>query len=106
MNDTPPQPSPTDQRFFDARPSSTPGGRWTSSLPRQTLIGFIVALLTVVAMSAVTYLVLQTRSAGVQKVMQSLEMTRSLEKAVSTLKDAETGHRGYLLLGAEPYLGP
>jgi len=106
MNDKTPQPSPSDQRFFDARLSSTPGGRWTSSLPRKTLIGFIVALLTVVTMSAVTYRVLQTRSAGVQKVMQSLEMTRSLEEAISTLKDAETGHRGYLLLGAEPYLEP
>jgi len=106
MNGTPPQPSPTDQRFFDARLSSMPGGRWTSSLPRQTLIGFIVALLTVVAMSAVSYSVLQTRSAGVQKVMQSLEMTYSLEKVISALKDAETGHRGYLLLGAEPYLEP
>jgi len=101
-----PQPSAPDQRSFDALPSATPGGRWASSLPLKTLVGFIVALLTVVAMSVVSSHVLQTRSAGAKKMVQSLEMARSLEKVISTLKDAETGQRGYLLLGAEPYLEP
>jgi len=105
IDDETPQPSPPDQRL-DARPSAAPGGRWASSLPRKTLVGFIVALLTVVAMSVISSHTLQTRSAGVQKMVQSLERTRMVGELLSTLRDAETGQRGYILTGAERFLEP
>jgi len=100
------QSNPADQRFGGGRPSTTPGGRWSSSLPRKTLVGFIVALIAVLAMSVVSYRALQARSTGVQGMSQALKMTQALEAAISALTDAETGHRGYLLLGDKLYLEP
>jgi len=108
MNDETPPPSPPappSPRFGEGRPSTTPGGRW-GSLPGKTLAGFIAALLAVLAMSVVSYRALQTRSTGVQRVTQTLDLTHELEAVLSTLTDAETGYRGYLLTGAEPYLEP
>jgi len=106
MNDKTPPPSPTDQRFGEDRPSTTPGGRWGSALPRKTLLGFVAALFAVLAMSVVSYRALQARSTGAEQMMQALEMTKALETSISTLTDAETGHRGYLLLGDQSYLEP
>jgi len=106
MGDETAQPNSPDQRFSDVRPSATPGGRWASSLPRKTLVGFIVALLTVVAVSVVSSHALQTRSAGVQKMSQSFERTRKVGELLSTLKDAETSQRGYILTGSERFLEP
>jgi len=106
MDDKTPQPSPPDQRFFDARQSATPAGRWASSLPRKSLVGFIVALLTVVAMSVISSQTLQDRSANVHKMVQSLERTRMVAELFSTIKDAESGQRGYILTGSERFLEP
>jgi len=106
MDDKAPLPSPTDQRFGEDRPSATTGGRWGSSLPRKTLFGFMAALIAVLAMSVVSYRALQTRSTGATQMMQALEMTKALEASISTLTDAETGHRGYLLIGDTSYLEP
>jgi len=75
-------------------------------LPRKTLIGFMAALLAIVAMSVVSYLALQARSTGVHQMVQALDMVQALEATISTLTDAETGHRGYLLRGDESYLDP
>jgi len=106
MDDKTPPPSPPDQRFGDDRPSTAAGGRWGSALPRKTLIGFLVALIAIVAMSVVSYRALQARSAGVGKMLQSIEMTKALETLISTLTDAESSHRGYLLIGDKSYLQP
>jgi PAS domain S-box-containing protein len=43
---------------------------------------------------------------GVQWVSHTHEVLGQLEQVVSTLKDAETGQRGYLLTGERPYLEP
>ncbi len=88
------------------RPSTNPGGRWFSSLPRKTLVGFIVALITVVTMSVMSYKALQARSAGVQKMVQSLDRTRNVGELLSTLKDAESAQRGFLLTGSDRILEP
>jgi len=106
MGDKTPQPSPPDQRFGKDRPSTSPGGRWASSLPRKTLLGFMAALIAVLTMSVVSYRALQTRSTGAKQMMQALEMTKALEASISTLTDAESSHRGYLLIGDKSYLDP
>jgi len=106
MNDKTPPPSPPDQRFGDDRPLNATGGHWGSSLPRKTLLGFIAALIAVVAMSVVSYRTLQTRTAGAQQMVQALEMTKALEALISALTDAESSHRGYLLIGDTSYLDP
>jgi len=108
MNDEAPPPSPPsppNPRFGGDGPAPMPGGRW-GPLPGKTLAGFVAALLAVLAMSVVSYSALQTRSTGAQRVMQTLDLMHEIEAVLSTLKDAETGHRGYLLTGTEPYLEP
>jgi len=100
------QSNPSAQRFGEDRAYPELGGRWRSSLPRKTLAGFIVALIAVLAMSVVSYHALQARSAGVQLMSQALKITQTLEATISSLTDAETGHRGYLLLGDKSYLEP
>lgn len=106
MDDETPLTSPPDLRFKEDRPSAAPGSRWGSSLPRKTLLGFMVALIAVLAISAVSYRALQARATGAQQMMQALAMTRALEATISTLTDAETGYRGYLLTDSAPYLDP
>jgi len=92
--------------IHNTRPSTSLGGQWHTALPRKTLIGFLVALVAVLAMTVVSYYALQARSAGAQKIVQSLDRTGKSEEVISTLKDAERGHRGYLLLGTEAHLEP
>jgi|GEM_PF-2895036 len=106
MDDKTPLTSPPDLRFEEDRPSAAPGGRWGSSLPRKTLLGFMVALIAVLAISVVSYRAQQARSTDAQQMMQALAMTRALEATISSLTDAETGYRGYLLTGSAPYLDP
>jgi len=106
MDDKTPLPGTPDLRFGEDRPSAAPGGRWGSSLPRKTMLGFMVALIAVLVISVVSYRALQTRSTGAQQMMQALELIKALEASVSTLTDAETGHRGYLLIGDKSYLEP
>ncbi len=106
MDNKTPLPSPPDQRSGEDRPTAAPGYRWGSSLPRKTLVGFIVALIAVLAISVVSYRTLQARSTGTQQMLQALEMTKALEASVSTLTDAESSHRGYLLIGDKSYLDP
>ncbi|WP_373067311.1 CHASE3 domain-containing protein, partial [Gemmatimonas sp.] len=106
MKDETPLPSPPDQRFGDDRLSAAPSGRWGSSLPRKTLLGFMAALIAVLAISVASYRALQARSTGAEQMMQALEMTKALEASISTLTDAESSHRGYLLIGDTSYLEP
>ena len=69
-------------------------------------MGFILALIAVLAMAVVSYYSLQARSTGVERILQTLKMTQALEATISSVTDAESGHRGYLLLGDPSYLEP
>jgi len=40
------------------------------------------------------------------EILQSKELELSLERLLSSVRDAETGQRGYLVTGSEPYLFP
>jgi len=106
MDEKSAQSKPSDPRFGESRPSTTLGGRWGLSLPGKTLVGFILALIAVLAMSVVSYYALQARSTGVERMLQTLKLTQALEATISAVTDAETGHRGYLLLGDPSYLEP
>ncbi len=88
------------------RPSSKSVGKWGSALPRKTLIGFMVALVAVLSMTAVSYQALQARSLSAKLMAQSLEIMRKVESTLSTLKDAELGQRGFLLTGSDRFLEP
>ena len=75
-------------------------------LPPKPLFGFLLALTAVVAIALVSYLSLQATISASRNLTQSVEVLGQLNTVLSTLKDAETGQRGYLLTGDEGYLEP
>jgi signal transduction histidine kinase/DNA-binding response OmpR family regulator/CHASE3 domain sensor protein len=85
-------------------------------MPRSTALGFggdpliwlglAAATLFFVASGAVAYLNFQTLKQDSALVVHSGETLTALEDVLSTVKDAETGQRGYLLTDRESYLGP
>nr|WP_235578179.1 response regulator [Pseudorhodoferax sp. Leaf267] len=75
-------------------------------LPVATLTGFAVAIVAVLLIAWFSFKSLETRAVTAQRVTQSSAAMEQLQLLVSTIKDAETGQRGYLLTGMERYLGP
>jgi CheY-like chemotaxis protein/signal transduction histidine kinase len=75
-------------------------------LPPKTLIGFVLAVIAVVIIALLSYQSLQATTGSNASLTQSIEVLGRLEALLSTLKDAETGQRGFLLTGEESYLAP
>jgi CheY-like chemotaxis protein/signal transduction histidine kinase/CHASE3 domain sensor protein len=75
-------------------------------LPPKTLFGFILAVTAVLTIALLSYQSLQATSASSKSLTQSVEVLGQFSAVLSTLKDAETGQRGYLLTGRESYLEP
>ena len=69
-------------------------------------LGLAAATLFFVATGAVAYVNFQTLKADSALVVRSGDTLTSLEDVLSTVKDAETGQRGYLLTDRESYLDP
>ena len=80
--------------------------RTTRPLPPATLAGFVLAVLAVAIIAFVTYRAASTQAAAAAAVTQTMNAIQRLEELMSTVKDAETGQRGYLLTGEERYLEP
>jgi CHASE3 domain sensor protein len=75
-------------------------------LPPATLAGIVVAVAAVALIGLFTFRSLQAREEAVQRVTHTLLVIERLEALQSTMKDAETGQRGFLLIGEERYLEP
>ena len=77
-----------------------------TKLKRRIRIGFFGALVTMLTVAAVTlrstFMYMELGDAR----QRSVERTSQIQALLSTLKDAETGQRGYLLTGNEAYLKP
>jgi CheY-like chemotaxis protein/signal transduction histidine kinase len=86
--------------------SSIGAVRSSLPLPPKTLIGFLLAVIAVVIIALLSYQSLQATTATAANLTQTLAVLGRLEALLSTLKDAETGQRGYLLTGEESYLAP
>src|ERR1700722_8871836 len=69
-------------------------------------LGLIAAIIFFFATGAVAYFNFQTLKADSALVVHSGDTLTALEDVLSTVKDAETGQRGYLLTGNESYLQP
>jgi CHASE3 domain sensor protein len=69
-------------------------------------LGLIAAILFFVATGAIAYLNFQTLKKDSTLLVHSEEALTALDDVLSTVKDAETGQRGYLLTGKDSYLGP
>jgi CheY-like chemotaxis protein/CHASE3 domain sensor protein len=75
-------------------------------LPPSTLIGFMVAILAVSLIALFTYRALIVRRSAATRVTQTLSTIQELESLQSTLIEAESGQRGFLVAGEERYLEP
>jgi CHASE3 domain sensor protein len=69
-------------------------------------IGLAAALVFFVASGVVAYLNFDALRIGNQRIVQTHQAIVSLDELLSQVQDAETGQRGYLLTGEEPYLAP
>jgi CheY-like chemotaxis protein/signal transduction histidine kinase/CHASE3 domain sensor protein len=75
-------------------------------LPPKTLFGFLLAMVAVLVIALLSYQSLQATAASSQSLTSAIEVLAQLNSVLSTMKDAETGQRGYLLTGKESYLDP
>src|SRR3989344_3660481 len=76
------------------------------AVPRGMLVGFVIAALATVLIALVNFRTAQVRSHAVEAMDETTVTMRHLNLFVSSLKDAETGQRGYLLTGDDTYLQP
>lgn len=80
--------------------------RFAPPLPVSTMASFVVAVLAVVLIAYFSYSSLQSRAQAASLVSRTFELVGQLQGLLSSVKDAETGQRGYLLTGSEQYLEP
>lgn len=76
------------------------------SLVRRLNIGFGLTLLLLLLNAVISYRNILKLLENERSVSQTNQTIATLESTLSTLKDAETGQRGYLLTGEERYLKP
>ncbi len=72
----------------------------------RSIVAFLVAFIAVALIAVLSYMSLQSRARSAQSLNDTVEVMAQLHTVVSTLKDAETGQRGYLLTGKDSYLEP
>ncbi len=84
------------------------GGRHDTvfAMEPRTFTGFLVAVAAVIIIAVLSYDSSRQTTATSQGLTRSIEALAQLQAMLSTLKDAETGQRGYLLTGRESYLEP
>jgi signal transduction histidine kinase/CheY-like chemotaxis protein/CHASE3 domain sensor protein len=70
------------------------------------LLGFGLAVVSVIVMAVFTYRSLQTNAATRESVTHTISVIEEMQGVLSAIKDAETGQRGFLLTGEEDYLQP
>ncbi len=80
--------------------------RFGPPLPPTTLAGFVLAALAVMLIAVLSYQSLQTRTDTAERVRHTMEVDERLKTLLSTLKDAETSQRGFLLTSHDSYLDP
>ncbi len=69
-------------------------------------LGLVAAILFFVATGALAYLNFRTLKTDSALIVHTGDTLAALDDVLSTMKDAETGQRGYLLTGDEGYLRP
>jgi CheY-like chemotaxis protein/CHASE3 domain sensor protein len=75
-------------------------------MPPKTLAGFAMAILAVILIGMFSYRSLQDRADTAGRVAHTLAVREQITVVLASLRDAETAQRGFLLTGAESYLGP
>lgn len=77
-----------------------------TKINRDLKMGFGLSLLLVIISSVASYISIQSLLANAQNVDQNNDVIYKLESIISTMKDAETGQRGFLLSDEDIFLQP
>jgi CheY-like chemotaxis protein/CHASE3 domain sensor protein len=80
--------------------------RFGPALPPRTFAGFAAAIVTVLLIAFFGYRSLDNQSESTALSAHTVKILQRVDALMSSLKDAETGQRGYLLTGRETYLEP
>jgi CheY-like chemotaxis protein/signal transduction histidine kinase/CHASE3 domain sensor protein len=80
--------------------------RFGPALPPRTFAGFTAAIVTVVLIAFFGYRSLDNEADSAALTTHTLQVMQRIDGLLSSLKDAETGQRGYLLTNSESYLEP
>jgi CheY-like chemotaxis protein/CHASE3 domain sensor protein len=80
--------------------------RFGPALPPRTFAGFAAAIVTVVLIAFFGYRSLDNEADSAALTTHTLQVMQRVDGLLSSLKDAETGQRGYLLTNSESYLEP
>ncbi len=75
-------------------------------LPPKPLVGFLLAVVAVVVIAFFSYRSLLTNVESAERLTHTMAVRQNLSALLSSLKDAETGQRGFLLTTNERYLEP
>src|SRR3954468_22975985 len=72
----------------------------------RSIVGIAVGVssLVLVAAGVLSYRAVEQLANSGDEVLRAKELELSLERLLSTVRDAETGQRGFLLRGSEAYL--
>ena len=82
------------------------GSKSGALLPPSTTLGLAIAVVAVLAVAITSYRSLELRNVTAARVTHALRVRELLESLLSSVKDAETGQRGYLLTGIDSYVEP
>ncbi len=80
--------------------------RFGPLLPPRTLVGFAAAVVTLLLVASFGYRSLDNTTQSTQLTTHTMQVMQQVDTLMSSLKDAETGQRGFLLTGRESYLEP
>ena len=83
-----------------------PAPRSRAILPTTALVALSAALIAIVVIAVLCYRSLAARAEAAAAVSHTNDVQEHIHRFLSSVKDAETGQRGFLLTGAEHYLGP
>ncbi len=77
-----------------------------NSFKRNLLIGYSVSLLLLILSSVASYISINNLRSSVDSVNHTNEVLKNLDNVLLSLKDGESGQRGYLLTGEDKFLNP
>ena len=77
-----------------------------SAIERKIKAGIAILFAALLINGLVSYRATRILIANQQRVAHTYQVIGEIEGVLSTLKDAETGERGYIITGSDAYLEP
>src|SRR6185369_15729270 len=87
-------------------PDTGLGRRTTLPLPPGPLAGFVIAVLAVLLIAFFTDNALEARQQAAESVTHTMQVLERAQQLLTTMADAETGQRGFVLTNEDRYLEP